>query len=565
MPKKQKEKLQNNLNGESIPQEWAEWAAADFVFSPESAAPAPVRASAASAASPAPVRASAPAPVRVRAPVRARASARASAPAPAPTTSSNKLSGLTQQIRNLTLNPSFPLVGLQNPNGKGDNKCFLNASLQLLYAIPELHEELSKLTPDAISRLKPAKMVNYNTGKITNKNVSDSCTPLGKDQISALKAILEGMRSNKEVLDTEKVKVNHNNVYNLVLALNSDFQPHRQADASTVVTSFLQLFNPYINCQGFDELTRKIFIDKTKIYVKLRSDPSRFVPLRDNEEVPILQLQITDPRKATDINELLQDYESPQDLNESNGRLNRFPGNLMIQQKTTIKLHDDQRVLIIQLKRFEYNQATGESSKLRNVVVPNEKITLDNKNFILQGCIVHQGGRLSTGHYVYLSFIDGKINQVINDEKISKESYYINMLNTDGYLFLYKRINSLSQPVVNVPSNHTSSTEPIIAPKYSMTLRSSASAPKPPKPASAPKPASTSKPNTSNNAAIAQLIRNGKTLNEAMNIIRANNADIAQLMGTGKTVEQAKKIIQSRRKKKGGGRTHPYRKTKKRF
>jgi hypothetical protein len=359
------------------------------------------------------------------------------------------MASLVSGLSDMRLGPnSFQLVGLKNPNGKGDNKCFINASLQLLYAIPELHEELSKLTSDSINSLRPAKRINPNTGVITNKNIFGACGPIEKEQIRALKVILEKMR-NKEVLDTETVMINGKSVYQLILDFSPDFQYHGQADASTVVNIFLQLFNPYINCQGFDELSRKIFIDKTKNYGKLKSDPTRFVTLRDNEELPILPLQISNPKKATDISELLQDYERPSNIAESNGRIDRFPGNLLIQDKKTIKLHDEQRVVIIQLKRFAFNNKFQEV-KLRTVVVPNERITIDSKDFILEGCIIHQGRSTLGGHYVYVSFIDGKINQVINDERISKEQYYINMINTDGYIFLYKRI------MADMPSNKTS-------------------------------------------------------------------------------------------------------------
>ena len=159
------------------------------------------------------------------------------------------------------------------------------------------------------------------------------------------------------------------------------------------------------------------------------------------------------------------------------------------------------------------------------------------------------------------------------------------MLNTDGYLFLYKRINKLSQTVGSVPSNNTSSIKPTIAStkptnasikptnasKHSMTLRSSTNTPKSPKristskPISTPKPASAPKPITSNNDTIAQLIGTGKTIEEAMNIIRANNTAIAKIMGKGKTLEEAKEVLRLRRTKKHGGRTRRHRKTKKQF
>lgn len=494
------------------------------------------------------------------------------------------LASISEDLKKLTITSSLPLIGLKNPGGKSHNKCYINASLQLLYAIPELHEELSKLTTDTINRLKPAKKINYNTGEITNTNVPYVCRPQEKNQIRALKAILERMRS-KEELDTDNVMVNNKKAYQLILDFSPDFEYHRQADASAVVNSFLQLFNPYSNCQGFEDLTRKIFIDKTKNNVKLKSNPSQFVPLRDNEELPILQIQIDNPNKATNIKELLENYERPSNIEESNGRINKFPGDLMIQDKKTIKLHNEQSVVIIQVKRFAYDKVKQTVSKLRTVIIPNERITIDNKDFILEGCILHQGGTISGGHYVYLSFINGVINQVINDEKISKESYYINMLNTDGYLFLYKRINKLSQTVGSVPSNNTSSIKPTIAStkptnasikptnasKHSMTLRSSTNTPKSPKristskPISTPKPASAPKPITSNNDTIAQLIGTGKTIEEAMNIIRANNTAIAKIMGKGKTLEEAKEVLRLRRTKKHGGRTRRHRKTKKQF
>jgi uncharacterized UBP type Zn finger protein len=113
--------------------------------------------------------------------------------------------------------------------------------------------------------------------------------------------------------------------------------------------------------------------------------------------------------------------------------------------KYRIKIPDMNRYLIIQLKRFEYNE--NSSKKIRQFITPDKTITVDEKKYTLTGIICHRGNDIGSGHYVYYECDDqGNDIRLYNDDVITDKDIdnyidpaYNNEINKDGYMFLYSR------------------------------------------------------------------------------------------------------------------------------
>jgi len=124
-----------------------------------------------------------------------------------------------------------------------------------------------------------------------------------------------------------------------------------------------------------------------------------------------------------------------------------------IRQKQQIFINKSQNYLIIQLKRM--SKELQYIKKNINVTDNNEEITITQNGqqikFKLRG-VVCKSGSLSGGHYIYVSMENGK-RIIYNDSdpitegntktKFDSETGIINIMNTRGYLFLYKRVVSV--------------------------------------------------------------------------------------------------------------------------
>jgi len=130
-----------------------------------------------------------------------------------------------------------------------------------------------------------------------------------------------------------------------------------------------------------------------------------------------------------------------------------------IRQKQQIFINESQTYLIIQLKRM--SKEGGYIKKDINVTNSNEEITITQSGvqirFKLRG-VVCKSGSGSGGHYIYVSMENGK-RIIYNDSdpiiegnsntKFDSETGIINIMNTRGYLFLYKRVYSVGGAVAH--------------------------------------------------------------------------------------------------------------------
>ena len=110
-------------------------------------------------------------------------------------------------------------------------------------------------------------------------------------------------------------------------------------------------------------------------------------------------------------------------------------------KRTEIEIPSDNKYLIFQIRRFIY--IDKNKVFLENSIEIDNKIIVSKVNYKLIGTVIYTGdGRM--GHYIYITFCNGDIYYVYNDDNVitkdEDKNYYRSMLNKNAYLILYERI-----------------------------------------------------------------------------------------------------------------------------
>ena len=158
--------------------------------------------------------------------------------------------------------------------------------------------------------------------------------------------------------------------------------------------------------------------------------------------------------KHDSVTKNLQEYLKVEDLStDISNKLNscNTSNNLLLNKKLKFIFNEKIKNLIVIIKRFSHEGNGGNGNKTRSIVTPEPILnfnTIDTINpyniiFKLQGCIIHLGDTLRSGHYIYLVFDkDGNPNKIINDSinNQTPDNSYL----TDGYIYYYRRETSIT-------------------------------------------------------------------------------------------------------------------------
>jgi ubiquitin C-terminal hydrolase len=151
-----------------------------------------------------------------------------------------------------------------------------------------------------------------------------------------------------------------------------------------------------------------------------------------------------DSKKTFTISELLTKHQQDEIFDADNQK--DLEGNICVSKLKTsrqITIEVDTKVTscIVTLKRhrFQNGMATGE--KIKNGITPDPILTFSNAIFVLAGCVLHVGSAKG-GHYVYVSYDTHQTPSTIaDDSRVYNASVGVtNTIHTDGYMFLYKRV-----------------------------------------------------------------------------------------------------------------------------
>jgi ubiquitin C-terminal hydrolase len=328
------------------------------------------------------------------------------------------------------------------------NTCYMNATLQMLWSIPEIREYIIQLDKEFIRNkyhLDYIYKISYILNTIFtvfNSKTKEDDNYYGKNEKEKLE--------KKQKLNEGDIALQSLKMLNLSSIIDKKYiEDYNQRDAQEYLNYLLNFL-----CDSDDFSKKCNFIDLNQ-YIKYDEESTTTCLYREKygevktftkkENAFILQLPLSkiDP-KNNNISYLIGQYQEIEQLSKDE-YLNRcFETHTKSGEKgpatKEILIKKPSNNLIIQLKRFVKSiDGDGnflDSNKIRTYINPDPTIQIDRIIFKLQGCIIHTGGTKG-GHYVYLVFDDnGKPYKIIDDSRIIKSN---NNYLTDGYIYYYRR------------------------------------------------------------------------------------------------------------------------------
>lgn len=317
------------------------------------------------------------------------------------------------------------------------NTCYINATLQLLWSIPEIRKDIINLhqanlytqyaTYDYRSQIIIILAAMFNT--FYSKSSEDNIF-YGKNNTNNIIQQLE-------MLNLTSIE---NNNY-----IENTTQQDAQEYLSKLLVFLCNSENPTQNNCSFIDLQKHLDIRvtvETKCNFpgnipRQQRDPylDWSIPLNISKDINIdIDIKTLLAIELTTDNDSLTDCLPNNTTSENLSTKYVGPGTI----STTYKPKNN---LLIQLLRFTHdpNFIIRAGNKISTNITPNNIINLDNKQFKLQGCIIHLGGT-NGGHYVYLVFDkDGNPSKLIDDKQIiSKDTQYNEHL-ANGYIYYYRK------------------------------------------------------------------------------------------------------------------------------
>ena len=152
---------------------------------------------------------------------------------------------------------------------------------------------------------------------------------------------------------------------------------------------------------------------------------------------------------ALDLQACLDAFSAPENLERSEYVKDECEGGIQ-QKRIKPVVSDSLKYLLVVPKRFNYagTTATKNSASL----VPNPVITLEGTEFSIRGAIRHLGESPTSGHYVYQTYVGGKIIQIVDDDRVRPAmDRDTEQTKKEGYVFLYERMVKVEEPKAETP------------------------------------------------------------------------------------------------------------------
>ena len=239
-------------------------------------------------------------------------------------------------------------------------------------------------------------------------------------------------------------------------------QLNKQQDSAEFLPILSKIFNNYMSIEIFN-MFKSYAIITTTTRECTSQNAGVVQPVPRVMVNPTLMLRI--PTQSSSIQQLIDEFQEVEvmlnadtvktagdacyELN-SEGK----PEGKVKTIKDTVTSSNDSTTLIIILTRISRDpDSPNVLLKSNNTVVPEPNITLDRKNYTLQGCILHGGDTIKSGHYVYIIYdVQGQPKQVFDDSitynKEDTTGLYtarIDLIDTNGVVFLYKNLAKIQE------------------------------------------------------------------------------------------------------------------------
>jgi len=330
------------------------------------------------------------------------------------------------------------LVGVMELINQG-HSCFINASVQLIDDMQLINEKKISNNPTIQILLDLINNRNTNNELYNLINQED---PIASRQyyIGIQEDAMEFLSKMIQFLEGDyiKTKFNRNNKFSEC----KDRIPNPDKNELDLYI-ILDIGVTVVNGIGLNTL--KDFIDQLQIKTYIAPTLISNDETRGIEKQKFIAQQrerIEDENNFNYYKKLISDIENEKGLTIGG----------CVNQQHTLLPYDDTKNLIIQLLRYDhdhdrdfYNE--GELKKITHSITPNENLRFGEINFVLTGCIIHEGNTTESGHYTYLSFKNGAPHKYISDT-VNFNYEYMMWSDKDkdkydylknGYIYLYTK------------------------------------------------------------------------------------------------------------------------------
>jgi hypothetical protein len=345
---------------------------------------------------------------------------------------------MDRDIQRFRVGINSPII---RPNNYGtltninSTSCYLNTSLQMLYRIHTLRFMLDNINLNN-QRLIELARVNEDLARgrtilrilkhiFTKFSRGDRYINLVNEGVYRQLVLLSGLTCNAQQDMTEFI-VN-------ILGIISQFYGNQHVRNFMDSITFNQI--DHTICENGKNVIRDPMV--------LFDERERIGQLPKTLELPIND-RARNIQQLIIMNQQAERIEPPNNMLDSciitNGRGNY--NRRAISKQTIINELPSSEYFLISLKRRLPEDAYGTSFyKKKNIINVNPYLIIGNGKYQIIGCGLHMGNA-NGGHYVYIAYNNECIPVVtFNDERfylIREEE--LAQINTDGYMFLYKKI-----------------------------------------------------------------------------------------------------------------------------
>ena len=311
-------------------------------------------------------------------------------------------------------------------NGKFENLCYVNSTLNLLHS----NKEFASFFSDKKYLQLDQDPVDF--------PISSELTKLFNPHDSGVKSARELRR---------------------LIAVQSD-QPQFATSDQQDVTEFLRTFRDVLvaefmrnNCESGNSLIGK-FTGTEKLKFQFTDECSicHYQPADKIEQLDIFSVDILSSKSGSNLSEIIHHHYGKSDERELKCLC---PDSDNRQVKVVTSMVHGPENLIIELRR--YRIVAGNQYKAKQIVNIDQVMTLPNGDqYSLVSVVNHQGDTIQTGHYV--AFVkSGKFWYLVNDD-IVKRVAMKSLSSSDNILLFYSK--SLTEMVTSVPESVMVTSEP---------------------------------------------------------------------------------------------------------
>lgn len=334
------------------------------------------------------------------------------------------------------------------------NTCYINASLQLLWSIPEIRKDIVNLDTSFINlnsvdyRSKIIIILSIMFKTFYSKTNEDN-NFYGKNE------------ETKDIIEENLLMLNLTSIEKKKFIKN-----YEQKDAEeylTVLLEYLCNSNLKNNICNFIDLKKYMVFDRIEIpSCKYPIDDSDPDIKKNSQTLPMSFLQLEIKSNLNTIQDLINTHIIKEEMDNNNLLTDCLNNESDVKQVNPdkkpnntqpkylnkgpvikeIKLNNFKNNLLIQLKRFKF--ISNKVEKLFNNIIPNKEIIIDSIKFKLKGCILHvNSNTVHAGHYIYLVFDEkGEPDKIIDDiiVKNHANSKFKNQYLTNGYIYYYRLV-----------------------------------------------------------------------------------------------------------------------------